>query len=174
MELVERAMYRARWEIKRYANEQDFVARMPSDVVDPNGNILPAETVFEKNLLLTEGIGEMLDLFCGLGSPTAFSNANAYIGVGDSTTAESAAHTGLQASTNKTYKGMSATYPQRSGTTVTFQAEFGSTDANYAWQEFTVANGNSDAAKNWNRKVSNQGTKASGQTWTIQLQVTIS
>ena len=174
MELVERAMYRARWEIKRFANDDDFRAGRTSDVVDPEGNILPAEVTFEKNLLLAEGIGEMLDLFCGLGSPTAFSNANAYIGVGDSTTAESAAHTGLQASTNKLYKAMAATYPQRSGTTVTFQAEFGGTDANFSWQEFTVANGNSDAAKNWNRKVSNQGTKASGQTWTIQLQVTIS
>ena len=73
-----------------------------------------------------------------------------------------------------TFRDKAATYPQRSGTTVTFQSVFGSGDANYAWQEFTVSNASSGTGKNLNRKVSNQGTKASGQTWTVQLQITIS
>jgi hypothetical protein len=51
---------------------------------------------------------------------------------------------------------------------------FGSADANYAWQEFTVANASSGTGKNLNRKVSNQGTKASGQTWTLDLAITLS
>ena len=74
------------------------------------------------------------------------------IGVGDSTTAESAAHTDLQAASNKTHKAMSATYPQRSGTTVTFQSAFASGDANYAWQEFTVANAKRRHGENLNRE----------------------
>jgi len=172
--LEERAVYKTRWLIRRFADDAAFARGEAGEVVGGDGQLLPAESVIEGNLLLSEGIGELWDLVCGLGSPTAFSNANAYIGVGDSTTAESAAHTDLQAATNKTYKAMAATYPQRSGTTVTFQSVFGTSDANYAWQEFTVANASSGTGKNLNRKVSDQGTKASGQTWTVQLQVTIS
>jgi hypothetical protein len=36
-----------------------------------------------------------------------------------------------------------------------------------------VANGNSDAAVNLNRKVQDMGTKASGTTWTIEVQLQI-
>ena len=172
--LQERAFYKTRWLIRRFADDAAYERGEVSEVLGGDGQMLPAESVVEGNLLLSEGIGEVWDLVCGLGSPIAFSNANAYIGVGDSTTAESAAHTDLQAASNKTYKAMSATYPQRSGTTVTFQSAFASGDANYAWQEFTVSNTSSGAGKNLNRKVSAQGTKASGQTWTVQLQITIS
>ena len=172
--LQERAFYKTRWLIRRYADDAAFARGEAGEVIGGDGQPLPAESVIDGNILLAEGIGELWDLVCGLGSPTAFSNANAYIGVGDSTTAESAAHTDLQAASNKTYKAQAATYPQRSGTTVTFQSVFASGDANYAWQEFTVANASSGTGKNLNRKVSNQGTKASGQTWTVQLQITIS
>lgn len=172
--LEERAFYRTRWLIRRFADDAAFACDEAGEVVGGDGQMLPAESVVEGNILLAEGIGELWDLVCGLGSPTAFDNTNAYIGVGDSTTAESAAHTDLQAASNKTYKAQAATYPQRSGTTVTFQSVFGSSDANYAWQEFTVANASSGTGKNLNRKVSNQGTKASGQTWTLQLSITLS
>ena len=57
---------------------------------------------------------------------------------------------------------------------MTFQAAMASGDANYSWQEFTVANASSGTGKNLNRKVSNQGSKVAGQVWTIQLQITIS
>ncbi len=172
--LEERAFYKTRWLIRRFADDAAFARGEVSEVVGGDGQVLPAESIIDGNILLSEGIGELWDLVCGLGSPIAFSNANAYIGVGDSTTAESAAHTDLQAASNKTYKAMSATYPQRSGTTVTFQAAMASGDANYSWQEFTVANASSGTGKNLNRKVSNQGSKVAGQVWTIQLQITIS
>lgn len=172
--LQERAFYKTRWHIRRFADDAAFARDEATEVVGGDGELLPAESVIDGNILLAEGIGEVWDLVCGLGSPIAFSNANAYIGVGDSTTAESAAHTDLQAASNKTYKAMSATYPQRSGTTVTFQSAFASGDANYAWQEFTVSNTSAGTGKNLNRKVSAQGTKASGQTWTVQLQITLS
>ena len=172
--LQERAFYKTRWLIRRFADDAAFARGEAGEVVGGDGQQLPAESVIDGNILLSEGIGELWDLVCGLGSPIAFSNANAYIGVGDSTTAESAAHTDLQAASNKTYKAMSATYPQRSGTTVTFQSEFASGDANYAWQEFTVSNTSSGTGKNLNRKVSAQGSKASGQVWTLQVSITLS
>jgi hypothetical protein len=68
---------------------------------------------------------------------------------------------------------MDASYPQRSNQTVTWRSTFASGDANYAWNEFTVANGNSDAATNLNRKVSAQGTKTTGQTWVVDIAITI-
>lgn len=157
------AHYQTRWVIRRFADDAAFA----------RGEAF-SESVIDGNLLLNEGIGTAWDLICGLGSPTAFSEANAYLGVGDSNTAESAAHTGLQASTNKLYKAVSAGYPQRSGQAVTWRAVFSGGEANFAWNEFTVANGNSDAASNLNRKVSAQGTKASGQTWTLDLTITLS
>ena len=166
--------YKTQWLIRRYADDAAFAAGQVSDVVGGDGQVLPAESVIDGNLLLNEGIGELWDLACGLGTPAAFSNANARLGVGDSATAESAAHTGLQAATNKLYKAVDAGYPSRSGQTVTWQAQFTGAEANFSWQEFTVANGSSDAAKNLNRKTSNQGTKTAGQVWTLALQITLS
>lgn len=160
--LEEKLNYRTHWKIRKYADDVAFAEDDAYEVSDIDGN-----------LLLNEGIGELLDLLCGLGSPTSFSNANAYIGVGDSSTAESAGHTGLQAASNKLYKAMQASYPQRSGQTITFRAVFASGDANWAWNEFTISNGGSDASKNLNRKVSAQGTKTSGQTWTVDVSITI-
>lgn len=160
--MQDRMFYKTLWTIRRFADDAAFEADRPFDVSEIEGN-----------LLLNEGIAALWDLAITTGE-TKFDNTNAYLGVGDSSTAESAAHTGLQASTNKLYKAMSATYPQRSSQTVTWRAAFGSSEGNYAWNEFTVANGNSDTAKNLNRKVSSQGTKASGQTWTLDLAITLS
>lgn len=123
------------------------------------------------NLGLNEGIGVLLTLLIGTGG-TVFSNANAYTGVGDSSTAASATQTGLQAATNKLYKAMDTSYSSISAQTCTWQSTYQSADANFAWNEFTVANGSSDASTNLNRKVSSQGTKASGQVWTLQIAVT--
>jgi hypothetical protein len=175
MELRDSITMTKKWIVRRYADQQAFEAGTPTPVIDAQtGELLPEISEVEGNMLLNEGIGELLDLACGLGTPTSFSNANAYIGVGDSTTAEAASQTDLQAASNKTYKAMAASYPQRSAQTVTRRAVFGSADANYAWQEFSVANASSGTGKNLNRKVSNQGTKASGQTWTLDLAITLS
>lgn len=162
-----------KWVITRYASDEDFAKGNASEVIDANGNLLPAVSEIEGNVLLNEGITLLLNLLIGAGG-TAYNNANTYLGVGDSTTAASASQTGLQAATNKTYVAMSATYPQVSGQTVTFRSAFGSSSANYAWEEFTVVNASTDTGTNLNRKVSSQGTKASGQTWTLDLTLTVS
>lgn len=124
------------------------------------------------NLLLNEGIDEAWLLVLGSGG-TPYNNANAQLGVGDSTVAEAATQTDLQATTNKLYKGMNAGYPTSGTQKATWQSDFTSTEANYAWQEFSLRNG-ATADKNLNRKVSAQGTKASGQTWTLTLDITLS
>jgi len=162
MHVPDQAGHRTRWIIRRFADEAEFRAGRAY-----------AESVIDGNLLLNEGIGELWDLACGLGTPTAFSNTNARLGVGDSNTAEAATQTDLQAATNKTYKAMETGYPSRTNQTVTWRSVFGASDANYAWNEFVVDNG-ATAGKTLNRKVSAQGTKASGQVWTLDLQITLS
>ncbi|MEN8197867.1 MAG: hypothetical protein ABFS30_15355, partial [Pseudomonadota bacterium] len=52
-------------------------------------------------------------------SPTDFNNANAHIGVGDSSTAFAKAQTDLQAATNKLRKAMNATFPTRATNVLT-------------------------------------------------------
>lgn len=157
----EKPVYKTKWTLTKFADDQAFAQ-----------DRYYAREVIDGNMLLNEGIGALLLLLTG-GAETAFSNANARLGVGDSSTAEAASQTDLQAATNKTYKAMAATYPQISAQTVTFRAIFASGDANYAWNEFVIDNGGS-ALKTLNRKVSNQGTKASGQTWTLDVAVTFS
>ncbi len=162
-----------RWVVRRYADESDYRRDRPRAVLDPvTGLLLPAESVVASNLALNEGITALQNLLIGA-AETSFGNANAYLGVGDSATAAAAGQTGLQAASNKLYKGMEASYPQVSAQKTTWRAVFATGEANFAWQEFTVANGNSDAADNLNRKVEDQGTKASGA-WTLDLDITFS
>lgn len=148
------------WRIRKYANDEDFKADRPFEVSE-----------FEGNLLLNEGIQALHNLLVGA-AEDAFSQANTYLGVGDSNTAESASQTGLQAPTNKLYVQCESGYPTYSAQVSTWRAIFGSAQANFAWNEFTVCNGNSDSGDNLNRKVSAQGTKTSGQTWTLDIEIT--
>lgn len=135
------------------------------------------------NLLLNEGIQRLLDLLIVAGG-TGYNNANAGIGVGDTNTAEAASQTELlaaAAATNRFYKGMVATWPQRTAQTVDWKSDFTTTEANFAWQEWTVTSGMTTASgagfltgtTNLNRKVQSLGTKATG-TWTLTASVTIS
>lgn len=163
----------AHWVIKRYANDEDFkkqVEYSPEEARDLFG--VEQETEFEPNILTNGGITEMLKLIATTGA-TKFDNANAYLGVGDSSTAESASQSALQGTTNKLFKAMDSTYPQVSGTSCTWQSTFASGEANFAWNEFGVANTSAGTVL-LNRKVSSQGTKQSGQTWTLQLAITLS
>lgn len=153
--------YQTQWRIKKYADDAAYARGEAYE-----------EAVIDGNLLLNEGIQTVLDLAIGAAG-TVYSNANARLGVGDSSTAEAATQTDLQAATNKTYKAMEAGYPSRTNQTLAFRSVFGSADANYAWAEFCVDNG-AAAAKTLNRKVSAQGTKAAGQTWTLDLSITLS
>ena len=114
------------------------------------------------------------DYVAGLttGTGSAFSNANSYIGVGDSTTAHAFTQTDLQAATNKLRKAMDATYPQVASNVITFRSTFGTSDANYAWQEWGVFNASS-AGTMMNRKVESLGTKTSAQTWQFTVTITL-
>jgi hypothetical protein len=102
---------------------------------------------------------------------TPFSNANAHLAVGDGDAAFDETDTDLQGS-SKTRKGMEATYPQRSGATLTFRSLFGTGDANHDWEEWGVANASSSGTL-LNRKVESLGTKQNTQSWQLTVDVEI-
>lgn len=106
---------------------------------------------------------------------TTYSNANAAVGVGDSSTAFAAGQTDNQAATNKLRKAMEAAFPTVSASILTFKSSFGTADANYAWAEVAVFNSPTAATGTMLcRVVQSHGTKVSGDTWVITHTVTLS
>lgn len=156
MGIVESARWRPKWKIEKYDKDMRLYA------VDE----------FAGNMLLAEGVTEMWKLISGAAA-TPFNNANSYIGVGNGTTAAAASQTGLQGA-SKLYKPMDPTYPQISNQSIIFRATFGSNEAAFEWQEFSVANGDSDSAVNLCRKVEAHGVKSSTDTWVVSLTITLS
>lgn len=106
------------------------------------------------------------------GPPTFFSNANAYIGVGDSSDAFSVTQTDLQASSNKVRVGMDSGFPTIATNVLVFQATFGTSIGNFTWAEWALFNAAS-AGVMFTRKVESNGTKTSGQIWIFSTQLTI-
>ena len=140
----------------------------------------PDDTVsVEDNLLLNAGIGNLLDLLCGIGSVTVY-GTGCYIGVVTSTTAASATHTGLQAGTSaRSYKAMESGFPDRTDQTMTWKSVWGSGEGNFAWEEWSIRSassgvGGESTGTALNRKVASLGTKASGSEWTLTVTITVS
>jgi hypothetical protein len=106
------------------------------------------------------------------GAVTAFTSANAYIGVGSASTAFAATQTAL-GSQLSARKGMDASYPQVSTNQLTFRSTFGTTDAEGAWNEWGVFNASTSGTM-LNRKAESLGTKPSGtQTWQFTVTITL-
>jgi hypothetical protein len=115
-----------------------------------------------RNHIATTLIGE---------SVTTYANANAHLGAGDGTTAFAATQTDLQG-TNKLRKAMEATYPTRATNVLTFRSLFGTSEGNFAWEEWGVFNASSSGTM-LNRKVEALGTKASTQSWQFTATITV-
>jgi uncharacterized cupin superfamily protein len=177
LRIDEKVGLKSEWQIAKFRDPDGRIARLlqngakVEDVRKQFPDAFLGVEKFEGNLALNEGLQELIDIICGLGTPTKWDNTNARLGVGDSNAAESADQTGLQG-TNKTFKAMDTGYPQRSNQTAIWRSTFGPNDANYHWYEYTVVNAADDTGKNLNRKVADKGTKSSGETWTLELQIT--
>jgi len=163
----------AEWTIEKYHG--DFKSK--KEIIEKG--VKPFEVVRAKrNILLAEGIQQLLRLAIGESGLTPYNNANARIGVGDGTVGASRDQTGLQG-TNKAFAPMDSGYPVVEQDTsvspstyrVVFQATFGGDVANFTWNEATVVNAPDDTGQNLNRLVGSFGTKASGQTWVATCRI---
>lgn len=151
-----------------------WVPEPTAEVFDHYG-VRPYSETLDENCNNVLSAGWALLLAVAGRSAIIFSSTIGRIGIGDSSTAVSFTQTDLQASTNKTYVlcGVAPTIQTAtSPASWVFTASFGSSNANYAWQEFitdqgTATNTGPVVATCLNRGVSAQGTKASGQTWSV-------
>jgi hypothetical protein len=108
-------------------------------------------------------------------APTQWSNANAYLGVGDSSTAYAAAQTDLQASTNKLRKAMyDGTFPSRSGLALTFKSKFLAAEANFDWNEVACFNASSSGTMLYRDVLTSFWTKPNTQEWHLTSVLTLS
>lgn len=162
MGISEHSQWRVTWEVRKWADTARKLAGFePDEVV--------CET---QNIILDSGANEMLKLITGTGG-TAFSAANAYIYVGTDNTPENAAQTGVLASgVNRAYARMESGYPIVDGRQMIYQAAFGDSEANFAWNEAAIANGIGAGAVAMNRKVQALGTKVTG-TWSLRITITL-
>jgi len=171
--LIEKIFEKAEWKIARYANAADAKAKKiysKAEAIKLFG--VPQFTKIEGNVLCNEGINEIWKLICGTGG-TQYNNSNANLIVGTGTGSASASDT-ESTFTSGVKKTMESGYPTYgSSQKATWKASYGSSDANQAWNEFGVLNAAS-SGKLLNRKVSSQGTKSSGQTWELTLEITLS
>jgi hypothetical protein len=121
--------------------------------------------------LTTSGAQFLAKAATGLNSPTLFSASNAYVGVGDSSTAFAIGQTDLQASTNKARK-LVTTISESAGV-LTAVATYGTSEGNFEWAEWGLFNASSGGTM-LGRKVESPtlGTKVSTQVWTISSTVT--
>lgn len=164
--------------------EGDWTGEQIDALVAPE----PFESIeSEGNLLVIGGGSALWQFLLGNGTTTAgqaltyFNNAQAAIGVGDSTTAASNTQTNLQAATNKLRKAMDATYPQHTDTTgtassltITLRSTYTTGEANFAWQEWGVFNSATDGVgRMLNRKVESLGTKTSAASWTLTITISL-
>ena len=155
------------FEIRRYANTEKFLESRA--LGEPERNCYKYSAI-HGNLLLNTGAAVIWEALSA-GTHGLYDNSNARIGVGTSSTSEADTQTALLGTT--AFQGMDTSFPAITGTgddTIEFQSVFGTSDGNIAWTEFGVDNGSSEAVL-LNRKVSPQGTKAMGQTWTVKVSI---
>lgn len=132
----------------------------------------PYETrVAAQNVILDNGANYMLKIIGGIDEAVPFSNKNAMIGVGKDSTPENASQTKLQDS-SAFYKKVESGYPQVSGRTIVYKATFDTSEANFAWNEFSIVNGDGVGGVALNRKVQSLGTKVTG-IWSLQITISV-
>lgn len=107
------------------------------------GELLHESPWFD-NLITTVGKQFFIDAWDGAAART-LSNAQGGLLIGDGTTAPAVTDTNLAAATNKVRIALDATYPIRSGTTVTYQFTVASGVGNFNHAEFGLTNASSTA-----------------------------
>ena len=137
------------------------------------GQCLIGESKIQGNVLTNAGINLLWSLAVG-GAGTTYAYANTAIAVGTGTS-NPTDPTQTTLATETARVQVDASYPTY-GTSqlVVFRSTFTGLVANVHWQEFGVFNNITSGGTMLNRKVSDQGTKTSGQTWQVSVTITLS
>jgi hypothetical protein len=177
------------WHVQRWDEEQTRWVKTRTGLVAPTaGDFMRLKVApyrvseLTGNLITNAGWTRLMNLLTNQGATQAYDAAHTRIGVGDGTTpAEAYADTDLAAAAGSTHRWFQLV--SGAGTlgtrTLAWSATFGTSDGNFAWNEFGIdagtASGNTVTAPLLNHKVGiAQGTKASGQTWTATATLTFS
>lgn len=101
-----------------------------------------------------------------------FDNANAHLGVGDDATAFAKAQTDLIGT--KFRRPMEASFPDvpSAANIITFRALFGTSEANFAWEEWGIFHQLSGGTM-LSRKVESLGTKTAAQSFQLTVTITV-
>lgn len=170
------------WLVERWDEDQTNWVKQQTGLLAPEARQFQAlkvrpynVTEHHGNLVLTAGWTRALNLLTNQGATQAYDATHTRIGVGDGTTAVTAADTTLTGSTNKQFVLVSGAGTV-STNTLAFSASFTGSLANFHWQKFGIdqgtSNGITETAPLFNAAVSDQGTKTSGQTWTATATLT--
>jgi hypothetical protein len=132
------------------------------------------------NVVTTAGWTRASNLLTNQGATQALDATHTRIGAGDGAGTAAAGDTDLSASAGSSHRWFQLVsgVGTVSTNTLAFTASFASADGNFAWNEFGIdvgntASSNAVAALLYNHKTSiAQGTKASGQTWSVTATVT--
>lgn len=129
-----------------------------------------------ENTLVNGGTNAIVLLLTGGSFTPVYNNANAALGVGDSSAAFALSQTNLQGAvvtTDRIRKAMDATFPTVAANVATFRATFATTEANFIWNEWGLFNNVTDASGTMlNRSVANLGTKTSAAPWQLVATIT--
>jgi hypothetical protein len=174
-EIKDYIKWQPKWGIHRYTSRADCKNQVvyEDDYAMEEFGGYTQHTYVDKNLLCHNGLENLFQLLATSGG-TQYANANAYLGVGTSSTAANIADIALGA--GAVYQAMDVSYPAITGTnheTCTWRGTYASGSANQAWNEFGIFTSNA-GAKMLNHVISAQGTKVSGQTWQLDMAITLS
>lgn len=130
------------------------------------------------NMLMYGGAAALFNrLTSSAPSVGPYDASNAFLGVGNGTTAVSPTQTDLQGA-SKVRVAMDASYPQLSDGTgslnnfVVFKSTYTALVAIHAWSEWGLFNA-AAAGRMLNRRVQSFGTKPSGQVWTLTVTLSL-
>lgn len=151
--------FRGRFTVAKYWADDDLTRATPYERLEGD------------NLLLNAGKTAIFNRLAGLGSVTAFDGTNGRLCVGNGTTAVVSSQTDLVGG-SQLRKPFDAT-PTISSSGYVAVATFGTTDANFAWEEAAVANSASGAVV-LNRVVQSFGTKTGSLTWVLTFSAALS
>jgi hypothetical protein len=159
-QVLEGLRWLPKWTIKKYANDADAKAGKAYEVSE-----------FEGNLLTNAGMNRIWELVCGDAVDDLATAPVLIVGTGSGAATvndvEGTFTSGVKVAVDGSYPTFGTDQK------ATWMASFDGSTANQAWNEFGLLTKASSGVL-INRKVSSQGTKISGQTWELTLEITLS